>query len=480
MQRLTNWIQGRYKAICLLLVLGGTAMYAVFSMKSLVWADEAYTFAMIRHSFPEIWNITAADVHPPLYYFLLKLLSAPFGYSLAISRMLSALPCVLILAVAAYQLPRLFGKQTAVLFLVLYLCYPFTMTYATETRMYSLAELFVFLNALYAYRCWKDDLKMDWALFALSGVCAAYTHYFALVSAGVIYLILLIASIRKKRELLKGWFLASAATVLLYLPWLGCFVSQLAYKVNNEYWIEPITIRTVLSYVKTIFSANGITLYPVFAGVAFIVAFVALLTSRDRKAISLTLCSLVVPLGTVAIGLAASVLVRPVFVIRYLLPSVPLAVFAFAYALGRMKNEQLFAALMTVALMGGCSNAAYTAKTALLPESNRISNSLLDSFPQCDAYVVLDGNTMHASQELSYYAPKTPVYTPDPLGPDNPYPNRIPLEEFRPADYSCILLVLEAGASIPDTFQNSFASEFLLCVDVSGSGQDLWYLTRTE
>ena len=480
MRQLTNWCRDHYKTVCLLVVLVGAAMYAVFSMNSLVWADEAYTFALIHHNYSEIWQITAADVHPPLYYFLLKLLSAPFGYSLFISRFLSALPCVLILTVAACQLPKFFGKRMAVLFMILFLLYPFTMTYAAETRMYSLAELFVFLNALYAYRCWNDNMKKDWALFALSGVCAAYTHYFALVSAGVIYLILLIASIRKKRELLKGWFLASAATVLLYLPWLGCFVSQLAYKVNNEYWIEPITIKTIVGYVAAVFSANGISLYPLFAGASFLAAFVSLLLSKDRKAISLCLLALAIPLGTIAIGLVASVLIRPVFVIRYLLPSVSLAVFVFSYALSRLKSEQLFASLMTVALLGGASNAAYTAKSALIPQSNRLSSSLVSSLPQCDAYVVLDGNTMHASQELSFYDPETPVYTPDPLGLDNPYPNRIPLEDFCPEDYSCILLVLKAGGSIPDTFQSRYASEFLLCVDVSGTGQDLWYLTGAE
>ena len=60
-------IEKHYRLLSLLLILGGTAMYAVFSLDQLVWADEAYTFAMLRHSFAEIWAITAADVHPPLY-----------------------------------------------------------------------------------------------------------------------------------------------------------------------------------------------------------------------------------------------------------------------------------------------------------------------------------------------------------------------------------------------------------------------------
>ena len=470
-------IEKHYRALSLLLILGSAVMYAVFSFDQLVWADEAYTFAMLRHSFCEIWTITAADVHPPLYYFLLKLLSAPFGYSLFAVRFFSALPCVLILVTAAFQLPKLFGKWTAALFLLLYLLYPYTMTYAAETRMYSLAELFVFLNALFAYRCWLWNLGRDWAGFALSGVCAAYTHYFSLVSAGVIYLIVLLAAVVKKRQLLKPWLLASVATILMYLPWLGCFLTQLAYKIENPYWIEPITLGTVVGYVRSILSANGVVLFSLFAGAAFLAALLSMLAARDRGNIQVCLLALSVPLSTAAVGLAASILVRPVFVVRYLLPSLPLAVFALAGMLSRMKEEPLFAAVITVVLMGGISNAAYTAKHALIPSEDRISSTLVDALPEHDAWVVLSRYTTHPSQELAYYEPTAPIYTWDSLGPDNPYSNRIPLEEFQPEDYPKIILVLEKGISIPEEFQSAYSAELVCTATVTGTPQYFWYLT---
>lgn len=43
------------------------ALYLVMIGGTQVWADEAYTFSVIRHSFCGICKITAADVHPPLY-----------------------------------------------------------------------------------------------------------------------------------------------------------------------------------------------------------------------------------------------------------------------------------------------------------------------------------------------------------------------------------------------------------------------------
>lgn len=465
-----------FKPICLLLTLAGICLYGILSLESHVWADEAYTFALIRHSFAEVWQITAADVHPPLYYFLLKLLSAPFGYNLYVCRFLSALPCLLLLTVGTWQIRKLFGRRTAVLFMALYLLYPYTMLYATEVRMYSLAEMLVFFNALFAYRCWKENKTLHWILFTLFGTAAAYTHYFALVSAAMVYGLLLVLAIFKKRELLKPWLLVSAATILLYLPWLGSFISQLVYKVNNEYWIEPITLSTIVNYVITVFSANGLGTFPLYFGLAYVVALGALLLSKDKEAIAVCLFALAVPLGTVAVGLAASILVRPVFVIRYILPSIPLAVFFFALVLGRLQQEMLFSALLTVALMGGTSNALYCAKNALTQEPDKISAEFVENLPQADAFVVLTGNTMHVAQELSYRDGLTPIYVPDALGPDNPYPNRVSLEDFQPEEHESILLILSAGERVPDVFLSEYEGELLATVDVSGTAQDVWHL----
>lgn len=480
MKQLDNWLQRRFRAVYLLLILAAAGIYGVFSLNTAVWADEAYTFALIRHSFAEIWNITAADVHPPLYYFLLKLITAPFGYSLLVCRFVSALPCIGLMAVCGWQMRKLFGERTAILFMVLYLLYPYAMDYTAEVRMYSLAQLLVMMNALWAYRSWKWNNPIDWAVFALAGTCAAYTHYFALVSAAMVYGILLLAVLIRKRELLKGWALASAATILLFLPWLGSFVSQLVYKVNNEYWIEPITLRTIVGYVETVFHAQGMTAFKLFFGLAYVAAFAALLLTRNKEHIAICLCALAVPLGTVAVGLAASILVRPVFVIRYILPSIPLMVFFYAYVLGHLGSEMLLSSLLTVAVMGGISNLLVDAKNALIPASDSIRAELVSSFPEHDAYVVVSGNTMHVSQELAYRDPQTPIYVPDPLGNDNPYPNRVPGDSFQSEQNDKIILVLAGGEELPESYLETYTAEHLCDVSVSGTGQSLWYLQAME
>lgn len=478
MKQFDTWLEKYWKRSYILLILLAVGLYAVLSLDQKVWADEAYTFALIRHSFGEVWQITAADVHPPLYYFLLKLLAAPFGYNVTVCRMLSALPMVMTLALGGWQLGKLFGKRTGILFMGAYLLFPYAMTSAAEVRMYGLAQLFVFLCGLYAYRAYRENTPKCWALFAIFGTCAAYTHYFALVSAGVIYGLLLLALLLKKRQLWKGWCLGSLATILLFLPWLGSFLSQLAYKVNNEYWIEPITVQTLVDYVLTLFSANGLGAFPLFLALTYVLALVLLLREKDEKRL-LGLCALAVPVGTLAVGLLASILVRPVFVIRYILPAVPLLVCFFALALSAVDSQALVACLMTVCLMGGLSNGMVVAVDAVTMGDGQISKGYVANLPQYDAFVVYSGNTMHASQELSYCDSETPIYTVDELGPDNPYPNRLPYSDFRNTEenYQRVILVLAQGEPVPESFED-YSATCIGTVYVSDIGQDLWYLEK--
>ena len=60
-----------------LLIIGFTIMLC-FNYD--VWLDEAFTGIFIRSNFYDMIKATAMDVHPPLYYVLLKLFAMVFGY----------------------------------------------------------------------------------------------------------------------------------------------------------------------------------------------------------------------------------------------------------------------------------------------------------------------------------------------------------------------------------------------------------------
>ena len=84
-----------YNIAFVLVLVISAFMYGTLMFNNNVWYDEAYSLAMIKHSFSEIAQITAEDVHPPLYYFGLKLFTSLGGDVIILSKIFSIIPVLL-------------------------------------------------------------------------------------------------------------------------------------------------------------------------------------------------------------------------------------------------------------------------------------------------------------------------------------------------------------------------------------------------
>lgn len=458
-----------------LLLLLAAVVYAGLSLSDLIWADEAYTFAMLRHSFSEIWTITAADVHPPLYYFLAKLVAMPFGYSEYAVRLFSGICYLLIIAIGGWQIGKFFNRKTGNLFMALFLLYPFALEHAVEARMYAPAALAVFLNGLFAYLAWRENRIWDWFGFAVAGVCAAYLHYFALVSVGIIYGLLFLCCLIKKRPLLKPWLAASLVTVALYLPWLKAFAEQLAFKVNNEYWIEPITIKTLMEYALSLLHANGHSAFPLFFGLLVGYLVLIMLLRKD----GLGLLTLAVPVLTMVLGVGVSLLIRPIFIIRYLAPCAPLLIFFLAYGIGSFPRESLTSAAAAVLLVSFSGNFLFAAYD-ILPSENKFSAAFAQEYAQAEAYVLVCDNALHLSQVTACYQPETTVYAPETLGAASPYTNIQSLRDFSTDGLTCFLLLTDVGSGPDGMFASGFTPTLIGTYHDVNEYADVWLMEHNE
>ncbi len=467
-----NHLSFRYWLLC----AAAAAVYALLALSDNIWADEAYTFAMLRHSFPEIWRITATDVHPPLYYFLAKLVTMPFGYSEYAVRLFSAACYLLIIVIGGWEITRQFDRKMGHIFMALFLLYPFALDRAVEARMYSLAALEVFLNALFAYRAWNSNKAGDWIGFVASGVCAAYTHYFALVSAGIIYGLLLLCILFRKRSLLKSWLIVSGVTIVLYLPWLRSLIGQLTYKANNEYWIAPITLGTLADYVMDLLHASGSLAMPLFFGLLGLWLLVRICWRHQ----GLPLLAGLVCVLTVAVGVGASLLLRPVFIIRYLVPCAPLLIFFVAWGLCGIRKDTLYGAAMGFLLVGFLGNLLFVGKETLLPPENKFGASTVAQTQQAQAYVCLSENAFHVHQVAAYYNPDVPIYTPETLGDASPYQNVHPMEEFSAEDYDTVLVFADEGVRPAEGFPRGYQASLLGTYRDPDNTFDLWLLEKQE
>ncbi len=419
-----------------------------------IWYDEAYTFGVLRHSYSEMWRITAADVHPPLYYILLKLFVTPFSDTFTAAKVFSMIPMLLIIIIGGVQLKGIFDKKVSLCFMVMFLIFPFMVPYAVEIRMYSLAALFVFMTAIWAYKSYDRGKAKDSAIMLLSGVAAAYTHYFALVAVGIIYFILLICILKHKKHMLRRWIICVVLSVVLYLPWLGSFIAQLAYKVENEYWIDPINMTVVERYITDTFNVgNGGAYFIYFTELVFIMLLLTAIFSLDKREKTLSLLAITVWGATILAGVAVSLAVRPIFVIRYSVPTIPVFLIFASIAIARVQPREIRALCGAVLAVSGILNYTYLFCKEYNVSDIIMSESFTERYGNCDSYIICNSDersvTDHFRGVLAYYETDKPIYSYQPLSEANPFDNCVSMERFLPHENQFVIMLKEQSYQFP-------------------------------
>ena len=85
--------------------------------------------------------------------------------------------------------------------------------------MYSLGAFFVLAAYLALHNILHSGKTSDWVIFSVASLCAAYTHYYALISVAFFYLALL-SLLPQDKSSFKKILITYCAAVVVYLPWL--------------------------------------------------------------------------------------------------------------------------------------------------------------------------------------------------------------------------------------------------------------------
>jgi uncharacterized membrane protein len=229
-------MKDKFKIIHIAVILVSIIYLGIGVFNNNIWFDETYSVALTNHSIPELCNIAIHDVHPILYYVLLKIFTIVFGHSMIVYRIFSLLPMVILLILSYTHVSKEFGKKTGIYFAFLVGFMPIISHYSTQIRMYTWAILFISLTAFYAYKALKSKNKKDWIIFSLFSVLSAYTHYYALFTIVMINIAMLIYILKYSRESIKKWWIFGFAQGLLYLPGIVIFFMQ-SFKVAMGFWI---------------------------------------------------------------------------------------------------------------------------------------------------------------------------------------------------------------------------------------------------
>ena len=303
-----------------------------------MWFDESYSVAMARHSFAEIWQIGGNDVHPIFYYFCLHILYLMFGGNVIIYRIFSTFTIALLGIIGYTHIRKDFGEKTGLLFSFLTLFLPVASQYSGEIRMYSLGMLLGTIMAIYAYRIYKgENKKTTYIFFGLSSLLVAYTHYYGLMLAGIINLLLFIFLVKNRKErkndLIK-FIVTAAIQVVLYVPWLVCFLIQLK-NVSSGFWIS-LSFPGTLYEILTMQYKGNLPFQPIILTTIFysyITYLVVKTNKEDRK--PATWCFMIY-IAIILIALFVSLCMQSVILVyRYLLIITGIFIFALAFFMAK-------------------------------------------------------------------------------------------------------------------------------------------------
>ncbi|MBQ3230462.1 MAG: glycosyltransferase family 39 protein [Clostridia bacterium] len=203
-----------------------------------IWFDEAYTVGAVSNDMGYMIKYLTYDVHPHLYYMVLKIWSYVFGNSVIALRMFSAVFGVACVALGYTHIRRDFGNEVGFWFSFLLLFSFSTLKYALQIRMYTFAIFLLTLTALYAWRSKNGGGRKERALFLIFSVLSAYTHYFAFFIVAMINVFTLIGAIASddKKKALNSWFFDAFIQFASYAAGLAVFLFQIS--LGGADWIR--------------------------------------------------------------------------------------------------------------------------------------------------------------------------------------------------------------------------------------------------
>lgn len=239
----------------------GIGVFATISLatiaQSSIWFDEAFSAYIIRFNFLEIWQFTAVDVHPPLYYWLLKLWSLLFGTTDVALRSMSVLFAGVAIVFGYLLIHRKFGRKTAMYGLVAMVLSPVIIRYSQEMRMYTLV-LALALAATYVLQLAVErGQRKLWVIYGVLISLGMWTHYFAAIVwlAHWAWRAIMVAKETRGRSkkfrtafFTKDWLIAHAVAIGLYITWLPYLVKQLSIVQAFGYWIPPVSPVTLTNF----------------------------------------------------------------------------------------------------------------------------------------------------------------------------------------------------------------------------------------
>lgn len=353
--------------------------------------DEAQSLWQTSHSIEGVLTIIAQDVHMPLYFLMLRAWETVFGAtafgirSFSFVFLLACVPLFYALAERAYS------RTVAIMTVLLVATSPFLLWYGSEGRMYTLLLFLTVANQLAFLNLWSPKAdKAYWLLYAVSAALGAITHYFFFFVLAIQAVFYLTHRHLFQPKALRGFIVTAVIVVAEYLVWWAYRTN--VGKINADPFLSAPTSIDVFNVFSSFFlgfqseALNTIflSLWPIFVLMAFT------LLSRGRTGRPETLYFLMAGLLPIVMAFVISLVLRPLFLPRYLIIALPslyilVAHFIFVYRQSVAQNIAIAVILfMQIALFVQALSPSIQAN-----EDYRSAASYLEQRVEADDLVVV-------------------------------------------------------------------------------------------
>lgn len=319
------------------------------------WYDEAFTWIVAGRPLADLITATAADVHPPLWYLLVKLAGALGPVPIESARWLPFAFSVGALYIA-WDLSGLLGLSYGARLgsLAALAIMPTQLFYAAELRMYAALEFIVLVQVWSIYRG-------RWWLLGLSTAAGLYLHNYAVLYSVVLYLVAVgrflfapvpVRAVGVTKDPGPGFLAALAAPWILYAPWaIAVLVKQITFVRSGAHWAQPINAGDLLQSLPA--AAVGVQVPNDTGPVFYLVFMVAMVAGIVAGAKNKRYGLIVWAVGPLLLAALGSVIVSPMLVYRGFIGSVPGLYMLIADSISRSnKNARAYS---TVILAGAAA-----------------------------------------------------------------------------------------------------------------------------
>jgi mannosyltransferase len=328
----------------------------IFAQNSLR-LDEAQSLFQVNRGIPGMLNLVAQDVHVPLYHTLLHYWIIVFGQSVFSARMMSLLFFVGTILMTYVLASYAFGRRSIGVFAALLVTLsPFTNWYGSEARMYTMLAFMATLHAYLFLKALRKPHVGRWILWGIVTVFGLYTHYFfAFVMLSELVAVVMMRNRFESPHPIRSVILVGGIASLSLLPWL-LYVYHLGFASNTQPALgEPSPGDLFDTYAQFVFGFQTSTINTVIVSlwpVAVLLGFFALQRS-SKKIPPETLVFVLFATLPVILAFVISVTIKPFYISRYLIVSLPALLILISWLLTRYRRSIAVASrIVLVAIIG--------------------------------------------------------------------------------------------------------------------------------